>query len=61
MIKIFSTILFGAIISLNMNANTNINEKEVKSYSILKYKADFDKQDTKLQLSITDEYLRVKK
>ena len=61
MIKIFSTILFGVIISLNLNANTNINKNEVKSYSILKYKADFDKQDTKLQLSITDEYLRVKK
>ena len=57
MIKIFSTILFSAIITLNLNAN----EKEIMSYSILKYKADFSKQDPNLQKSISEEYLRVKK
>lgn len=59
--KIFSKILFTAIIALNSNANTNLNENEVKSYSLLKYKAEFDKQDSKTQLTITDEYYRVKK
>ena len=57
MIKIFSTILLGTIISINLNANEN----EISSYSILKYQADFSKQTPQLQESITNEYLRVKK
>ena len=57
MIKIFSTILISSIIALNLNANEN----EIKSYSLLKYQADFNKQTPQLQESITNEYLRVKK
>ena len=57
MIKTIVLFLFGASVCINLNAAEN----EVISYSALKYKMDFAKQDSKLQDSLNQEYSRVKK
>jgi ribosomal protein S17E len=49
--------LFSTFICINLNAAEN----EVISYSALKYKIDFDKQDSQLKDSLNQEYSRVKK
>lgn len=49
--------LFGLLLSISLFAA----EDEVVSYSSLKYKIEYDKQDKKLKDSLNDEYLRVKK
>jgi hypothetical protein len=49
--------LFSIFICINLNAGEN----EVISYSTLKYKIDFDKQNSQLKDSLNQEYNRVKK
>jgi hypothetical protein len=49
--------LFSIFICINLNAGEN----EVISYSTLKYKIDFDKQNVQLKDSLNQEYNRVKK
>ncbi len=57
MIKIIVIFLFSTFICINLNAGEN----EVISYSTLKYKIDFDKQNSQLKDSLNQEYNRVKK
>lgn len=57
MIKTIVLFLFSTFVYVNLNAAEN----EVISYSALKYKLEFDKQDSKLQDSLNQEYSRVKK
>lgn len=57
MIKIIVIFLFSTFICINLNAGEN----EVISYSTLKYKIDFDKQNSQLKDSLNQEYSRVKK
>lgn len=57
MIRTIVIFLFSTFICINLNAAEN----EVISYSALKYKIDFDKQDSQLKDSLNQEYSRVKK
>ena len=57
MIKTIVIFLFSIFICINLNAGEN----EVISYSTLKYKIDFDKQNSQLKDSLNQEYNRVKK
>ena len=57
MIKTIVIFLFSIFICINLNAGEN----EVISYSTLKYKIDFDKQNSQLKDSLNQEYSRVKK
>ena len=57
MIKTIVIFLFSIFICINLNAGEN----EVISYSTLKYKIDFDKQNVQLKDSLNQEYNRVKK
>ena len=57
MIKTIVIFLFSIFICINLNAGEN----EVISYSTLKYKIDFDKQNAQLKDSLNQEYNRVKK
>ncbi|MBU0925379.1 peptidylprolyl isomerase [bacterium] len=57
MIKTIVLFLFSVSVCINLNAAEN----EVISYSALKYKIDFDKQDSQLKDSLNQEYSRVKK
>jgi len=56
-IKTIVLFLFSVSVCINLNAAEN----EVISYSALKYKIDFDKQDSQLKDSLNQEYSRVKK
>jgi hypothetical protein len=56
-IKTIVIFLFSIFICINLNAGEN----EVISYSTLKYKIDFDKQNSQLKDSLNQEYNRVKK
>lgn len=57
MIRTIVIFLFSIFICINLNAGEN----EVISYSTLKYKIDFDKQNVQLKDSLNQEYIRVKK
>ena len=57
MIKTIVIFLFSIFICINLNAGEN----EVISYSTLKYKIDFDKQNSQLKDSLNQETNRVKK
>lgn len=57
MIRTIVIFLFSIFICINLNAGEN----EVISYSTLKYKIDFDKQNSQLKDSLNQEYNRVKK